>query len=125
MERRDREELEKWRSEMEVEETGIAVGTDEERARREDEIVHVVQDEKVVQLEDIAGRWDLRTSEVLELLARLEENGRIHGVVDERGLYIYITKEELRAVADFVRHKGRVKISALATQSNKLIKLDV
>ncbi len=124
MERRDREELEKWRGEMEVEESGMAAGTEEERQKRDDEIVAAVTSEKVVGLEELAGRWELRTAEMLELLSKLEhEQGRIQGVVDERGLYICVTKEELQGVADFIRQKGRVKISALAAQSNKLIQL--
>lgn len=124
MERRDREELEKWRGEIEVEETGIAAGTEEEKQRREDELVAAAQTEKVLQLEELAGRFDLRTAEVLELLGRLEQQGRVQGVVDERGLYIYVTKEELHAVGQYIRQKGRVKISTLAAQSNKLIKLE-
>ena len=78
---------------------------------------------QVLQLDAIASRWELRAAEAAELLARLEQEGRIRGLVDDRGLYIYLSDAELAAVAQFVRHKGRVSLAALAAQSNKLVDL--
>ncbi len=76
-----------------------------------------------MQLDAIASRWDMRTAEVVEIVARLEEEGRIQGLIDDRGLYMYVEPSELAAVADFVKSKGRVSLAALAAQSNKLIRL--
>lgn len=43
------------------------------------------------------------------------------GVIDDRGKFIYITPEELAAVANFIRQRGRVSITELAQASNSLI----
>lgn len=43
------------------------------------------------------------------------------GVIDDRGKFIYITPEELAAVANFIRQRGRVSIAELAQASNSLI----
>lgn len=43
------------------------------------------------------------------------------GVIDDRGKFIYITPEELAAVATFIRQRGRVSIAELAQASNSLI----
>lgn len=43
------------------------------------------------------------------------------GVIDDRGKFIYITPEELAAVANFIRQRGRISIAELAQASNSLI----
>ena len=46
------------------------------------------------------------------------------GVVDDRGKFIYITQDELDAVARFIRQHGRVSIRDLAEASSRLINLN-
>ena len=50
--------------------------------------------------------------------------GRISGVMDDRGKYIYISQEEMQAVADYIKRQGRVSISHLASKSNQFIDLE-
>lgn len=50
--------------------------------------------------------------------------GRLSGVMDDRGKYIYISLEEMNAVADYIRREGRVSISHLASKSNQFIDLE-
>lgn len=50
--------------------------------------------------------------------------GRLSGVMDDRGKYIYISQEEMKAVADYIKREGRVSISHLASQSNQFIDLE-
>lgn len=45
------------------------------------------------------------------------------GVIDDRGKFISITPEELNAVAQFIRQRGRVSITELAQASSSLINL--
>uniref|UniRef100_A0A670YVQ2 DDRGK domain containing 1 n=1 Tax=Pseudonaja textilis TaxID=8673 RepID=A0A670YVQ2_PSETE len=47
------------------------------------------------------------------------------GVIDDRGKFIYITPQELTAVAEFIRRRGRVSITELAQESNSLINLQM
>ena len=50
--------------------------------------------------------------------------GRLSGVMDDRGKYIYISLEEMKAVADYIKRQGRVSISHLASKSNQFIDLE-
>ena len=45
------------------------------------------------------------------------------GVIDDRGKFIYISREEMEAVAKFIRQRGRVSLTDLAESSNQLIQL--
>jgi hypothetical protein len=60
----------------------------------------------------------------IDRVKSLQEEGRITGVIDDRGKFIYITMDELMAVAKFIKQRGRVSISELAESSNKLISLN-
>jgi hypothetical protein len=44
--------------------------------------------------------------------------------MDDRGKFIYISIEEMQAVADYIRKHGRVSISHLANNSNQFIDLE-
>lgn len=44
--------------------------------------------------------------------------------MDDRGKYIYISSDEMKAVADYVKREGRVSISHLASRSNQFIDLE-
>lgn len=44
--------------------------------------------------------------------------------MDDRGKYIYISPEEMKAVADYIKRQGRVSISHLASKSNQFIDLE-
>ena len=48
----------------------------------------------------------------------------VSGVVDDRGKFIYISQEELEAVAKFIKQRGRVSISDISDSSNSLINLE-
>lgn len=54
----------------------------------------------------------------------LEGMDRLSGVMDDRGKFIYISIEEMQAVADYIRKHGRVSISHLANNSNEFIDLE-
>ena len=53
----------------------------------------------------------------------MQSEGQLTGVIDDRGKFIYISQEELDAVAKFVKQRGRVSISELVENSNRLINL--
>lgn len=49
--------------------------------------------------------------------------GRLSGVMDDRGKFIHVTREEYESVAKFIKQRGRVSIGELVESSNKLIRL--
>jgi len=59
-------------------------------------------------LEDIAMQFKMKTSNVIEKIQLLDKEGRLSGVIDDRGKFIYITQQELESVAKFVQRRGRV-----------------
>lgn len=63
------------------------------------------------------------TQEAIDRVTQLQEDGILTGVIDDRGKFIYISMEELEAVAKFIKQQGRVSITDLAMNSNKLINL--
>lgn len=56
-------------------------------------------------------------------MTALQEDGSLTGVIDDRGKFIYVSQEELDAVAKFIRQRGRVSIAELAESSNQLVNL--
>ncbi|CAN6459101.1 unnamed protein product [Victoria cruziana] len=49
--------------------------------------------------------------------------GHLSGAMDDRGKYIYISFDEMQAVADYIKRQGRVSISHLASRSNQFVDL--
>lgn len=56
-------------------------------------------------------------------MQKLQSEGLLTGVIDDRGKFIYISMDELESVAKFVKQRGRVTITELAESSNQLIRL--
>ena len=94
----------------------------------------------MVKLEDLAAHFKLKTQEAIDRVTTLLADGLLtgaaiqkvlnmtpnifaSGVIDDRGKFIYISREELEAVAKYIKQQGRVSITDLAASSNKLIKL--
>ncbi|KTG31453.1 hypothetical protein cypCar_00031179, partial [Cyprinus carpio] len=91
---------------------------------------------KVVLLEDLVSRFAMRTQDAISRLQDLIADGSLTGadssstsrcvcagVIDDRGKFIFITPEELNAVAHFIKQRGRVSISELVQASSTLINL--
>ena len=65
----------------------------------------------------------MKAQEAIERVTQLQEDGLLTGVIDDRGKFIYISREEMEAVAKYIKQQGRVSISDLAMNSNKLVTL--
>ena len=61
--------------------------------------------------------------EAINRVKTLQSEGRLSGVIDDRGKFISINKIEYDAVAKFIKQRGRVSISELADSMNRLIRL--
>ncbi|KAF2314228.1 hypothetical protein GH714_024288 [Hevea brasiliensis] len=105
-------EFEKWKGEFSVD----AEGTTENEVQdgNQDllsEFVEYIKKQKCVPLEDLAAEFKLRTQGDFLVSWMIEEN-------------IYISQEEMKAVADYIKRQGRVSISHLASKSNQFIDLE-
>ncbi|KAM3937507.1 DDRGK domain-containing protein 1 [Leptodactylus fuscus] len=124
-EKREHEEYLKLKESFTVEEEGVAETMDEEQTRSFlTEFINYIKASKVVILEDLGAHFGLRAQDAISRIQDLLADGSITGVIDDRGKFIYITSEEMAAVAQFIRQRGRVSISELAQATNKLINLN-
>ena len=122
--RKEDEEAKKWMSMMSTEESGESKREDEDDGEALlTEFVAYIQRRKMVELEELASEFGLRTSDAIARVQALEEMGRLTGIMDDRGKFIYVSEEEFKAVAKHVVDKGRISISQLAAASNSLIDL--
>ncbi|NWS16689.1 DDRGK protein, partial [Pachyramphus minor] len=123
-EKREYEEYLKLKESFVVEEEGVEESMTEEQSRSFLlEFLEYVKKTKVIQLEDLASHLGLRTQDAINRIQALMADGTLTGVIDDRGKFIYITPEEMAAVAQFIKQRGRVSIAELAQASNSLINL--
>ncbi|XP_046906871.1 DDRGK domain-containing protein 1 isoform X2 [Hypomesus transpacificus] len=123
-EKREEEEYLCLKQSFVVEEQGEADElTEQESQNLLQEFIQHIKDCKVVLLEDLASHFGLRTQDAISRLQDILADGSITGVIDDRGKFIFITPEEMNAVAQFIRQRGRVSITDLAQASNSLINL--
>lgn len=110
------------KAQFEVQEEGF----DEEENDQEEllkNFIDYIKTNKVVVLEDLASNFKLKTQAAIDRIIELQKENRLSGVIDDRGKFIYISEEELKAVAKFIRQRGRVSIAELAENSSSLINL--
>ena len=122
-EQREHEEYLKMKEAFSVEEEGFDKDDGENQNLLQEFVSHI-KESKVVILEDLALRFNLKTSSVVERIRDLQTEGILSGVIDDRGKFIYISRKELEAVATFVKQRGRISISELVEHSNRLIDLN-
>eukprot|EP00798_Chlamydomonas_sp_ICE-L_P027723 gene27723-7369_t len=118
-------EASKWMSIISMDEAGT-----EQTEEQQDtggmlaQFVDYIRGRKTVPLEQLAIEFKIRTTDVIDRIQGLEAMGRLTGVMDERGKYIYISEDEMKSVANYIINKGRVGIHELATRSNEFIDLE-
>ncbi|TRY57161.1 hypothetical protein DNTS_003259 [Danionella cerebrum] len=123
-ERREEEEYQHLKQQFVIEDQGETEEITEQESRSLlQEFVQFIKDSKVLLLEDLASHFGMRTQDAISRLQDLMADGTLTGVIDDRGKFIFITPEELKAFALFIRQRGRVSISELALASNTLISL--
>ncbi|XP_024892245.1 DDRGK domain-containing protein 1 isoform X2 [Temnothorax curvispinosus] len=122
-EKQEYEEYLKMKEAFSVEEEGYQQENGDYEENLLQEFLTYIKLNKVLVLEDLAAHFGLKTASVVERIQQLQANGNLTGVIDDRGKFIYISEDELEAVAKFVRQRGRVSITELAENSNNLITL--
>lgn len=122
-EKQEHEEYLKMKAAFSVEEEGYEDNEDEESDNLLQDFINYIKENKVVLLEDLARAFKLKTQAAIDRIQELKSNGTLTGVLDDRGKFIYISEDELNAVAKFIRQRGRISITELAESSNNLINL--
>merc|ERR1711872_201880 len=137
-----REEEKKKQEQEDAEKAKIALKEKQEEERADEEgfdetnggesdsenqlqvFIQYIKDTKSVVLEDLAAHFKMKAQDTIDRVTELLDQGHITGVMDDRGKFIYISQEELESIAKFIKQRGRVSISELAENSNKLISLN-
>ncbi|XP_019864716.1 DDRGK domain-containing protein 1 [Aethina tumida] len=122
-ERREYEEYLKMKEAFSVEEEGFEEGEEGDQQNLLQEFVNYIKTNKVVVLEDLAAQFKLKTQAAIDRIKDLQSDNILTGVIDDRGKFIYVSQQEMEAVAKFIKQRGRVSIAELAENSNKLINL--
>lgn len=125
-ERQEHEEYLRMKAAFSVDEEGYddTAGDDgTEAANLLQQFIGHIRSKKVVLLEDLSRAFKLKTPACIERIQELCAGGQLTGVLDDRGKFIYISEDELQAVAKFIRQRGRISIAELAESSNKLISM--
>lgn len=76
---------------------------------------------KVHVLEEIASAHSLSVEKVVSIMEGCIKNKEMSGVFDDRGKFIFVTDAEYDAVARFLRQRGRVSMSELIRETNRVI----
>lgn len=66
----------------------------------------------------------MATQDAIQRVEALQEANRITGIIDDRGKFIFITDEEMEKVVKYIQRKGRMALSELSKECNKLIRLE-
>lgn len=107
-----------------VEEEGFDSSQDTDQQNKLVDFINYIKEKKIVMLEELAGEFKMRTQDVITRVNELLDTEQIEGVIDDRGKFIYITQDELDSVAKFIKQNGRVSITDLVENSNRLILLN-
>lgn len=122
-EAKEQEEAEKWMHMFTMQEAGEEAISKDDGEELLNKMVEYIKTKKMVPLEDMAAQFGIRTADVIDKVKQLEGDKRITGIMDDRGKYIYISDEEMKSVAAFIKKRGRIGISELAKESAGLIDL--
>jgi len=122
-ERQEHEEYLKLKASFQLEEEGFDENEEEDTEGQLQQFIQYIEDTKVVLLEDLAAHFKMKAQDCVDRVTQLSEEGRLTGVLDDRGKFIFISQQELESVAKFIKQRGRVSIADLAENSNKLISL--
>lgn len=121
-EQKEHEEYLKLKEAFVVEEEGHDENPDDmDNQSMLNQFVEYVKTAKFLYLDELAAQFKIKTQDVIDRLKFLQENGTITGLFDDRGKFIYLTRDELERVAKAIRQRGRISISDLSKISNELI----
>jgi len=123
-EKREYEEYLKMKEAFTVDDEGVDAEEEQDVQSLLQEFISFIEQTKVIMLEDLAARFKIKTQDAIDRVKTLQSEGRLSGVIDDRGKFICITAAEYESVARFIKQRGRVSITELADSMNRLIRLN-
>eukprot|EP00727_Mastigamoeba_balamuthi_P006301 m51a1_g2291 hypothetical protein (322) ;mRNA; r:412577-413765 len=123
-EQRELEEYNEWKSLIETETKGTHQDDAAALEARTREFLDFVKTSKVVRLEELGAEFGIKAAEAAEKIRALEREGKLTGLLDDRGTYIYVTEDEMKAVAKVIERRGRISIDEIVAEANRIIDLN-
>merc|ERR1712146_849495 len=124
--RKKKQEYKAWKSMFTFEETGIL--HENENSFNDDKnmlssLIKYIKTKKIVKIDELALKYNISSADMIQRLKTLQMNNEIMGIVDDRGKFISLEENELDAIANFIKKKGRISIADLTNECNRLIRL--
>ena len=117
------EEYDQWKDLIKVGEEGEE-GMDFTKEEVINKFLDYIKIRKVVSLEDISGTFKLNPNDIVMKLNQYEKEGRIMGIIDDRGKYIYLTEKEMGLIEKMLINRGRISKADLIKECNRLIRFE-
>ena len=117
------EEYDQWKDLIKVGEEGEE-GMDFTKEEVINKFLDYIKIRKVVSLEDISGTFKLNPNDIVMKLNQYEKEGRIMGIIDDRGKYIYLTEKEMALIEKMLINRGRISKADLIKECNRLIRFE-
>merc|ERR1711974_432154 len=95
-EKKEHEEYLKLKEAFSVEDEGCDAAEEEDEENMLLNFINYIKEAKVVKLEDLAAHFKLKTQEAIDRVTTLLADGLLTGVIDDRGKFIYISRESWR-----------------------------
>ncbi|VDO08357.1 unnamed protein product [Rodentolepis nana] len=123
-EAREQIEYERLKSTFSIAGEGVGVQQldEEAEAQLNLEFIETIKNAKLISLERICVKFDMKTDACVEKIKTLLSEGSLSGVLDDRGKFLFIEPSEYEAIAKFIELRGRVTIAELVEHGNKVIK---
>jgi hypothetical protein len=85
------------------------------------EWIDEMKDRRTVLTKEIATSFALPVEKVVERLEELVKEGRVPGVMEGGGRFVYISDKELQSIADTMIERGSVSLTDIAAICNQEI----
>ena len=72
-----------------------------------------IQSRKVVGLEKVSFDFKISQKDITSRIEKLEKEGQLSGITDDKGNYIYVTPDEFEQLNSYIQTTGRVSVQAL------------
>ena len=122
--RKEEEEYNKWVGDIQEVDTGNLMEDEASKESMLETFINYLKLRKVVPLDELGANFKLSTKDVIKRIKQLEEQELITGVIDDRGKYIFIKKEELIKIKEMIIRKGRITKTDLVTEVSRIVSLE-
>ena len=121
------EEFDEWKNTFSVSDSGEQNNrnnSDDNATDLLSQMIKYIQKKKIAPIDQIASKFNMRTADALSRIQALHAEGILTGIFDERGRYIYVSKQEMLEIREKIKLKGRINVEQLVKICNQIITID-